>query len=401
MRLVPFSPEYLRLSDALPFGVRDANGRLLLSAGQVVCDPGQLSHLRSQPLFCDEAESANWRRRLAATMDRMIRSNVSLKSISEALPDADAREVGIEVERTLGDQWGTVVTQLDAVLRDIHPASDWRDRLDIVHQRARALAARRLDATLYLLIYTAGHFVERYSCHHALLTLVIAEQAASLLGWPQPDVDALGRAALTMNVSMVRLQDLLATTTQAPTDEMRREIARHAERSAGMLADAGASDPLWLGAVRLHHDIGDAGPGPDDSTPALRLARLLRRVDIFAAKLSRRATRMPLSPVQAAREACLGPDGRPDEIGAGLLKAVGLYPPGCFVELACGEVGIVVSRGRRANLPLVVSLVAPTGMPLGEPTLRDTIDPRFAVRGAVPVDQVKLHPPHERVLAMG
>ena len=43
--------------------------------------------------------------------------------------------------------------------------------------------------------------------------------------------------------------------------------------------------------------------------------------------------------MQAAREACLGPTGVPDEIGGALLKAVGLYPPGSFVELACGEIG--------------------------------------------------------------
>lgn len=400
MKLVPFSNEYLRLQEALPFGVRDADGRLLLSAGQVVLDRTQLDHLGAQALFCDEAESADWRRRLAATMDSMIRRNVSLKSIAEARPQADAREQGAEAERSIGDQWESLVTQLDAVLREIGPGTDWRPRLDALHQRARALAARRFDASLYYLVYTAGHFVERYSCHHALLTLVIGEQAAELLEWPPKARDALGRAALTMNLAMVRLQDSLACSGHPPSPEMRREIDGHAAQGALLLAQAGAGDPLWCETVRLHHD----GAAPDRPVaqldPPRRLARLLRRVDIFAAKMSRRATRLPMSPVQAAREACLGADGRPDEIGAALLKAVGLYPPGSFVELACGEIGIVVSRGRRANLPLVASLVAASGLPLGEPALRDTIDPRFVVRGAVGVGQVKVHPPHERVMAL-
>lgn len=208
------------------------------------------------------------------------------------------------------------------------------------------------------------------------------------------------RAALTMNLAMVRLQDSLACSGHPPSPEMRREIDGHAAQGALLLAQAGAGDPLWCETVRLHHD----GAAPDRPVaqldPPRRLARLLRRVDIFAAKMSRRATRLPMSPVQAAREACLGADGRPDEIGAALLKAVGLYPPGSFVELACGEIGIVVSRGRRANLPLVASLVAASGLPLGEPALRDTIDPRFVVRGAVGVGQVKVHPPHERVMVL-
>jgi hypothetical protein len=55
-----------------------------------------------------------------------------------------------------------------------------------------------------------------------------------------------------------------------------------------------------------------------DLAPDRALAQLLRRVDIFCAKISRRANRAPMSPVQAAREACLGPDGKPDEIGGAL-----------------------------------------------------------------------------------
>jgi hypothetical protein len=83
-----------------------------------------------------------------------------------------------------------------------------------------------------------------------------------------------------------------------------------------------------------------------------------------------------------------------------LLKAVGLYPPGSFVELANGEVGIVVARGRRANLPYVASLVSTSGNPLGEPALRDTIESRYNVKAAVAASLVKVRPQHERVLAL-
>jgi hypothetical protein len=135
--------------------------------------------------------------------------------------------------------------------------------------------------------------------------------------------------------------------------------------------------------VRAHHDNSQANEPLESLTPALRLARLLRRVDIFSAKISRRASRAPMSPVQAAREACLGAGGVPDEVGGALLKAVGLYPPGSFVELVSGELGIVVARGRRANLPYVASLVSAAGNPLGEPP-----------------GQVRVRPPHDRLMAL-
>jgi HD-GYP domain-containing protein (c-di-GMP phosphodiesterase class II) len=253
---------------------------------------------------------------------------------------------------------------------------------------------------MYLLVYGAGHSTEKYSSHHALLTMLICELAAPLLGWPAGAVDSLGRAALGMNVAMLRLQDHLANTHLPPNAEMRAEIEAHPETGAALLGRGGFDDPLALDVVRLHHEAGDREQALATLPLARQLARLLRRVDAFGAKISRRALRPPMSPVRAAGEACLGPSGVPDEIGGALLRAVGIYPPGSFVELASGEVGIVVARGRRANLPYVASLVAPSGSPLGEPALRDTLERRFAVRSAVAPAQVRVRPPHQRLLAM-
>ena len=402
MKLIPFSPQYLRLGDPLPFGLRDANGRLLLAAGQAVEGAQQLRTLTAQPLFADEAESQDWRRRLAAAMDLAIRRNERLGSIASARPvQATGREAGgSAAERSIPEQWSEVAQVHEAAVRELRPGGDGLARMAAVHERARLLAARRLDASLYHLIFTAGHLTERYSSHHALLVMVIAEQAVPLLGWGPERADALGRAALTMNAAMARLQDLLACSDLTPTAEMRRQIDGHAAAGAELLERLGVDDPLWTETVRLHHDASDPHRPLAELEPARQLARLLRRVDVFSAKLSRRRTRAPMSPVQAAREACLGADGKPDEIGAALLKAVGLYPPGSFVELVCGEVGIVVSRGRRANLPWVASLVSASGSPLGEPALRDTVETRFQVRGAVAPASVKVRPPHERVLAL-
>jgi hypothetical protein len=184
------------------------------------------------------------------------------------------------------------------------------------------------------------------------------------------------------------------------TPDTRAEIEAHPEAGALLLREGGFDDRMAIEVVRLHHDASELDKPLAALPPARQLARLLRRVDIFTAKLSRRATRAPMSPVQAAREACLGAAGVPDEIGGALLKAVGLYPPGSFVELASGELGIVLARGRRANLPFVASLVSAAGNPLGEPALRDTIDQRYAVKGAVASSRVCVRPQHERLLAM-
>lgn len=400
MKLIHFSPEHLRLGAPLPFGVRDAAGRLLLTAGASIANADQLKHLRAQPLYADEDESNEWRRKLGATVGAMLRQNASLKTIADARPQEAARDDAAGAGVSLPDQWESLATLLDAALRDAQPNAEFIARVRLVHERASKLGQRQVDASLYHLIHAAGHSVETYSSHHALLVMLVCEQAAQLLGWPAEAVRSLGCAALSMNVSMAALQDHLAASDVTPTPAMREQIRQHAAQGAQLLGAAGLDDCLWIETVRLHHDSGD-GQMPLAELPQQRqLARLLRRADIFTAKISRRRTRAPMSPVQAAREACLGSDGVPDEVGGALLRATGLYPPGSFVELANGERGIVVARGRRANLPWVASLVAPSGMALGEPALRDTVEARFAVRAAVASTLVKVRPDHRRILAL-
>lgn len=399
MNLIAFSKQYLRLDEALPFGVRDAGGRLLLAAGQRIESSHRLAELRTQALFADEEESSDWRRRLALTVDAMVRQNATLKEIAEARPNGSCREAG-SIEAPLPEQWGALAHGLDAALREPDPAGAWIARVLAVHERAGLLALRRTDASLYYLTYSAGHSTERYSSHHALLCMLMAGLCARVGAWPAAESASLERAALTMNVAMKRLQDELAARDVALTTEVREQIRVHPEVGAELLRAAGVEDSMWIEIVRLHHDDGLQSASYAALTPAQRAARLLRRVDIFTAKLSRRATRWPMSPVQAAREACLGSDGKLDEVGALLFKAVGLYPPGSFVELASGERGIVIARGRAANLPMVAALVGAGGAPMGEPALRDTVERRHAVKGAVPSQAVRVIPPHEKLLAL-
>jgi hypothetical protein len=332
-------------------------------------------------------------------MDRRLRAGASLKDVVAARPD-DA-PVGVAARsQSTGDAWFELRSRLDATLREVRSDTDWRSRLQELHARSRALTDKRFDESLYHLVYEGVHFTEHYSARHAWMTQVVAERVARMLGWPQTEIDSLGLAALTMNVSMLRLQDQLARSHGPLLPAHREEIDTHAARSAVQLSGAGLDDLLAIEVVLHHHDESKDNEPLASQAPVGRLARLLRRVDIFGAKINRRAGRPAMSPLMAARGACLGPTGKPDEIGSALLRSVGMYPPGSFVELASGEIGIVVSRGRRANLPLVAALIAPNGDVYSKPVLRDTLEQRHAVKAAVKPDRVKVRIAHDKVLAM-
>jgi len=121
---------------------------------------------------------------------------------------------------------------------------------------------------------------------------------------------------------------------------------------------------------------------------------------VCTAKISPRKGRHGMPATLAARDACLGADGGLDEIGAAVIKALGIYPPGSYVRLASGETAVVLHRGLRANRPKVASIARADGQPLGVPAVRDTGEPRHAVEGAVRVQEVRVRLNHERMLAL-
>lgn len=281
--------------------------------------------------------------------------------------------------------FGKVIQQLREDTLD----AAWVEQFIDLAGKVRELAQRDPDLALYVLIQSNGNRVDHYSENHAMTCLVIADLAATWMDWPEEEKRSLALAALSMNVSMTALQDTLAEQN-IPLSEMQRErVDRHAALSVEMLTGAGVTDPVWLHVVQHHH----TASGPDaasDVLPGPRLAELLRRVDIYSAKLSRRGSRDSVTPAMAARDACLGADGHPDSVGATLLRVIGLYPPGTYVELANGETAVVIQRGSKAHTPTVASVRRQDWGLIKPPQRRDTSRTNLSVKRGVGPGQVKV-----------
>ena len=284
------------------------------------------------------------------------------------------------------------------LLREETIDAAWITRLAELEKAIRHLAACDSDLALYVLIEANGSNVDHYCAQHAMTCMLIADLAAEWMEWPQEERRVLALAALSMNLSMTVLQDSLAKQSGSLSDGQREQVATHAASSADMLAAAGVTDPLWLHVVRHHHAIATADAIQEaDAGP--RLAELLRRVDIYSAKLSRRGSRHSVTPAMAARDACLDASGHPDSIGATLLRVVGLYPPGTFVELVNGESAVVIVRGGKAHTPIVASMRRKDGGLLMQPVRRDTLRMGFAVKRGVEPSSVRVLLNHRRILS--
>jgi hypothetical protein len=295
------------------------------------------------------------------------------------------------------DAWDALRRKLSALLKASEPSDDWARELRGLASQVRELAARDVDLALYTLVHAAGQELDHYSAVHAMTCAVIGELVGTWHGWNADEVTALVHAALSMNVSMTRMQDALVHQLDAPDERQRKEIAGHAQASAAFLEGAGVTEALWVEVVR-HHSIGCDEGEIDAMPPVSRLAELIRRIDIYTAKLSRRRSREATTPALAARDACLGRSGYPDSIGATLLRVLGLYPPGTWVSLANGETGIVIARGAKAHTPIVAALRRGDGGLLMQPGRRDTQLRGLAVVRGVTMRDVKVRIHHARAL---
>ena len=114
----------------------------------------------------------------------------------------------------------------------------------------------------------------------------------------------------------------------------------------------------------------------------------MRFIDSFTAKHSPRATRAPLPAQQAARDLFVQSSG--DPLASLLIKELGIFPPGCYVQLASGEIAVVTHRSESAKAPLVAALTNRHGDALGQPIPRDTSRPGQGIVGTAPAKAVKL-----------
>jgi HD-GYP domain-containing protein (c-di-GMP phosphodiesterase class II) len=384
--LVPLPPHSLRVGQVLTFSVRDAEGKLLIASGQQLGDTPQVQALIERGGWVRANETLAYQRALAHKMDTMLHQGATLGAIARAEADVQPDRQRVQTLE-LHTQWSELQLRVHSLMRAPR-AADFLPRFEALHAEALALLQAHPDASLMCLIFEASQNFRQYSAKHGLLRLALAELCARQLGWDEDRRQALTRAALSMNISIAGQQDQLATQSEPLSEAQRLELERLRRQAAELLATLGVRSALWLHAVRLQPAI---GPGAlSGRAPAEQLARLLRRVDIFGARLSPRRGRRALAGASAARAIYLDEQRQADEAGAALVKAVGLYPPGSLVRLVNGEVGIVFKRGHSANEPLVAALLGKSGAPLSEPVPRDTRLAAQAIESSLAPHEMKL-----------
>ncbi len=277
--------------------------------------------------------------------------------------------------------WSRLITRLSGSLREPEAATFAATIADI-DAELLLLAENDADRAIFVATFLAESEAARYCAAHSLYVALGCHLASSTLdGWDDQRRAQLRSAALTMNVAMAALQDQMARQSEEPTSEQRELIDSHAARGADLLRELGIDDADWLEAVAQHHQVGPGALG--SRSPGVEIARLVQRADRLTASHSIRVGRPARAAGDASLAAYLDESKQPDQAGAALVKALGIYPPGSLVRLANGEIAIVMRRGSRADQPQVAAVVREDGMPHLRPTLRDAALPQTKIVGSL------------------
>jgi HD-GYP domain-containing protein (c-di-GMP phosphodiesterase class II) len=275
--------------------------------------------------------------------------------------------------------WNDVRSQLADLLHDELAQPHFLSRIEDLSVCIDGLIEDDPDASIFAVMQFDQ---SDYGVNHSLQAAVICAAYGRVSGWSEPDRRSVIGAGLTMNIAMLDLQQQLYRQREPPSPAQRDAIRNHPRRGHDLLERLGLRDRLWLQIVIEHHESADGEGYPSGTGQPLPLAAALGLADRYSAKITRRLYRAALAPDAAIRELYQMNPGETRVDIDRMVEAVGLWPPGTFVELANGETAVVATRGGGSEQrPLVYALL---NAQLAEikPIARDTSQPAFEIKGS-------------------
>jgi HD-GYP domain-containing protein (c-di-GMP phosphodiesterase class II) len=378
VKLAAIRADLLQVGTPIPFDVFDSTGRLLLRRGHVVESQQQLERLvKSGRYDPDSADAAT--HRAAGGAPRVVHE-------FSRLPSQIARN-----RVSIFDRLTDAAHALEDAISLQAPAPEYESRVRAAAASVRASCTLDSDAAL---AYVMIGGVPRYSLRHTINVAVLSSLLLTRLNHDPAKAESTIAAALTMNLSILDLQDTLVRQQEPLTSEQRSALRLHAAESAKVLRSHAIQDTTWLSAVEQHHEARDGSgyPAGLKEPDILREAQIVSVADRYCSLVSQRTYRPALSPRRAIKELHERAGGaiEPGLIGA-LIATVGLFPPGAYVRLANGETAIVVRRLLDPKHPVVYALHQDTTAPYETPKKRLTASHRdYEIASDVKPDAVRV-----------
>jgi HD-GYP domain-containing protein (c-di-GMP phosphodiesterase class II) len=393
---VPVPLERVQLGKPLPVDIWSPNGRLLLRREQTLLSEAHRDMLRSHQACMTETDAQAWQRALERLMRTLFHEGADMAQIAQLMLPSVIDDADYLPGHEVSGGWMDVQDVLRGLLYQGALAVSPLPRLQALEDRSLALLTQDPDAALLVLFQALPELNLGYCASHALLTGLVAVLTAEKLALPHKDRFILLRAALVMNIGMARLQDTLTHQKTGPSPAQRQDINTHAHLGVQILTTLGVHDSCLLDIVQWHHTPEQF----EGDSHTQRLVRLLHLADTLTAKMAPRKVRQAMLPLAATK--LLVQQSSPDtaQLRQAMVAALGFYPPGSYVQLANGEIAVVIARGTSAKTPHVASLIHASGMPVSAYGYRDTSKPDLAVKAPVAPHTVQVKVSADKVLRL-
>ena len=353
------------LGEPIGFSIYSQSGTLLFRRGSVIHMPDQISRLLVRGAQYDETET-------------------DLRPYTpEAPPPPPEPE-----ELSPFEHMGSLILNLKHVLATMlkNPEQiDVSTRIKKIAQELQKICQKDIDSAL------AAPCVDSYNSYivvQQMMGAVLTELIAQKKGLDAGQRLSLVCAALTRDVGQLQMQLEMDKHAGPLPDDLWAQMRQHPKLGAQLLQKAGITDPVWLDAVRQHHEHLD-GSGYPAELPAAHItqgARILAVADRYSAMTKQRPYRaQAYFPQFALKEIYLKKNAEIDEeIGRILISVTGLLSPGTMVRIKSGEVAVVKSPTVKPDAAVVYAVYGKTGMILSTPARRDTSQPGCEIVGLVP-----------------
>jgi HD-GYP domain-containing protein (c-di-GMP phosphodiesterase class II) len=350
----------IRVGEPVPCDCFDSQGQLLLKKGLVVLSQKQVDFLLERGLFGQSKSEASSQHTAATNrpaspfqvLDGFLNQLKQLfSSLAASAPPTEEKSGRTDTSAS----------------ENIFP-----QRILGMAANLQKLCEANADALLGAIhLHNSAPYVIIHPVHRAVLCELLGRRKNLSI----EDRAQLIAAALTSDLSILRLQLELFKQSTPLQPEQQNAITAHPEDTVKILRALGVSDPRWLTAVLQHHELlnGKGYPmglsGSDIST----LPRILALADTYTAMVAPKGYRKGLLSTAAMRHIILKRGVElDDELAIQVVKELGVYPPGAFVKLRSGELAIVVRRGTNPKAPTVKAMLGSRGAPLLRPIPRNT-----------------------------
>lgn len=351
----------MALGEPLQWDVYDTSGHLLLSRGHVIDNAHQLEALVERGLFVDMPQ-------------RKVETPVVAAQVRE-LPSV-LHFINLAHKR------------LEGLLFDLHNQADAQAKIFEVAKTV--IYATNLNPDIAVACILLNQSVSSYAGRHSMDTAVVALLVAQVMKKSADEILTIVAAALTMNIGMLRQHDHFQDKHGPLTEKELGFIRQHPEAGVNLLKQAGINNPDWLTYVLQHHENEDGSGYPYGlkGPEIAQNAKIISLADRYCARVTGRTYRKPLLPTAALRGLFVEDSKAIDtHLAPYFIHELGMYPPGSYVRLQNGEIGVVTHKGKQPSAPVVHALLGPRGAPLSFPIQRDTAKTLFAIREALYPEQ--------------